>query len=41
MQLCGTEEVRVAFERGDSISLILVKRDHGNQAVENIISMAE
>ena len=41
MQLCGTEEVRVAFERGDSVSLILVKRGHENQAVENIISMAE
>ena len=41
MQLCGTEEVRVAIERGDSVSLILVKRGHENQAVKDIISIAE
>ena len=41
MQLCGTEEVRDAIEEGESISLILVKRDHNNQAVDEIISMAE
>lgn len=41
MQLCGTEEVRNAIEKGDSISLILAKRDHDNQAVDEIISMAE
>ena len=41
MQLCGTEEVRVAIERGDSVSLILVKRGNENQAVKDIISMAE
>ena len=41
MQLCGTEEVRDAIEAGESISLILVKRDHNNQAVDEIISMAE
>ena len=41
MQLCGTEEVRDAIEKGESISLILVKRDHENQAVDEIISMSE
>ena len=41
MQLCGTEEVRDAIEEVESISLILVKRDHNNQAVDEIISMAE
>tara|TARA_Y100001968_G_C19399284_1_gene740113 strand:- start:1108 stop:1833 length:726 start_codon:yes stop_codon:yes gene_type:complete len=41
MQLCGTEEVRDAIEKGESISLILAKRDHDNQAVDEIISMAE
>ena len=41
MQLCGTEEVRDAIEKGESISLILVKRDHDNQAIDGIISMAE
>ena len=41
MQLCGTEEVRNAIEKGESISLILAKRDHDNQAVDEIISMAE
>ena len=41
MQLCGTEEVRNAIEKGDFISLILAKRDHDNQAVDEIISMAE
>ena len=41
MQLCGTEEVRVAIERGDSVSLILVKRGNENQAVKDIISIAE
>ena len=41
MQLCGTEEVRDAIEKGESISLILAKRDHQNQAVDEIILMAE
>lgn len=41
MQRCGTEEVRNAIEKGESISLILAKRDHDNQAVDEIISMAE
>ena len=41
MQLCGTDEVRDAIENGDLISLILTKRDHGNQEVDEIISMAE
>ena len=41
MQLCGTDEVRDAIENGDSISLILTKRDHGNQEIDGIISMAE
>ena len=41
MQLCGTEEVRDAIEEGESITMILVKRDHNNQAVDEIISMAE
>ena len=41
MQLCGTEEVRDAIDKGESISLILVKRDHDNQAIDGIISMAE
>jgi len=41
MQLCGTDEVRDAIENGDLISLILVKRAHDNQAVNEIISLAE
>ena len=41
MQLCGTEEVRDAIEKRESISLILVKRGHDNQAIDGIISMAE
>ena len=41
MQLCGTEEVRNAIEKGESISLILAKRDHDNQAIDEIISMAK
>ena len=41
MQLCGTDEVRDAIENGDPISLILTKRAHGNQEVDEIISMAE
>ena len=41
MQLCGTVEVRDAIEKGESISLILAKRDHQNQAVNEIILMAE
>ena len=41
MQLCGAEEVRVAIEKGEPISLILVKRHQNNQAVDEIISMAE
>ena len=40
MQLCGAEEVRDAIENGDAISLILTKRAHGNQEVDEIISMA-
>ncbi len=41
MQLCGAEDVRDAIEKGESISLILAKRDHDNQAVDEIISMAK
>ena len=41
MQLCGTEEVREAIEKGYPITLILTKRDHGNRAVDEIISFAE
>ena len=41
MQLCGTDEVRDAIENGDPISLILTKRAHDNQEVDEIISMAE
>ncbi|MED5231012.1 MAG: RNA methyltransferase [Candidatus Thermoplasmatota archaeon] len=41
MQLCGPEEVLGALENGDSISLILVKRNHANQVVDEIISLAE
>ena len=41
MQLCGTEEVRDSIEKGESISLILAKRYHQNQAVDEIILMAE
>jgi tRNA G18 (ribose-2'-O)-methylase SpoU len=41
MQLCGTKEVRDAIEKGEPISMILAKRDQNNQAVDEIISMAE
>ena len=41
MQLCGTDEVRDAIENGDPISLIITKRAHGNQEVDEIISVAE
>ncbi len=40
MQLCGTDEVRDAIEKGYPISLILVKRAHDNQEVDEIISLA-
>mgnify|MGYP003316829962 CR=1 FL=1 len=41
MQLSGTAEVRDASENGDPISLILTKIAHGNQEVDEIISVAE
>ena len=41
MQLCGADEVRDAIGNGHLITLILVKRDHGKRAIDEIIFLAQ
>lgn len=40
MQRCGLDEVRAAFESGEDISLILVKREHGSAPVDEMVAEA-
>lgn len=40
MQRCGLDEVRAAFEAGEDISLILVKREHGSTPVDEMVAEA-
>jgi len=40
MQRCGLDEVRAAFESGEDISLILVKREHGSTPVDELVAEA-
>ncbi len=39
MQLCGFDEVREGLKNGLPIKLILVKRNHNNKALEQLISL--
>ena len=41
MQRCGLDEVRAALDSGESISLILVNREHDNEEVSGLVSAAE
>jgi len=41
MQRCGLDEVRDALDSGESISLILVNREHDNEEVSGLVSAAE
>ena len=40
MQLCGFDEVKEGLKNGLPIKLILVKRNHNNKALEQLISLA-
>ena len=41
MQRCGLDEVRAALDSVESISLILVNREHDNEEVSGLVSAAE